>query len=48
MSLSVRVECPACSRLVSAEPNEAGDGETLQGRSVPCGDCGHAIDFYYY
>ena len=47
MSVSVRVECPSCSTAVTAEPNEAGDGDTLHGRTVDC-DCGHRIDLYYY
>lgn len=48
MSVSVRVECPGCSTSLTAEPDEQGNGDTLHGRSVACGDCGHRIDLYYY
>jgi endogenous inhibitor of DNA gyrase (YacG/DUF329 family) len=48
MSVSVRVDCPNCATPVTAEPPGAGDSDTLQGRSVACGDCGHHVDLYYY
>ncbi|MWG33015.1 hypothetical protein [Halomarina oriensis] len=48
MSVRVRVACPGCSASVTAQPGEPRGDDTLHGRSVPCEDCGHRIDLYYY